>query len=135
MVMSPLVVVVSINGVVQTNIAYTSTGTGGRTITFSSGMTVGDVVRLQHLGFHPTYVAVGDNSVTTTKILNNAFVPRLFRKNKKNNSGKLIFNYHDLDQFHLQTKKLKTNQFLSFALSLKCLKKFYLCTIHLLAKK
>ena len=64
--------IVSINGVVQTNIAYTSTGTGGRTITFSSGMTVGDVVRLQHLGFHPTYVAVGDNSVTTTKILNNA---------------------------------------------------------------
>lgn len=60
--------VVSINGVVQTNIAYTSTGTGGRTITFSSGMTVGDVVRLQHLGFHPTYVAVGDNSVTGAKI-------------------------------------------------------------------
>ncbi len=60
--------VVSINGVVQTNIAYTSTGTGGRTITFSSGMTVGDVVRLQHLGFHPTYVAVSDNSVTGAKI-------------------------------------------------------------------
>ena len=64
--------VVSINGVVQTNIAYTSTGTGGRTITFSSGMTVGDVVRLQHLGFHPTYVAVGDNSVTTAKVADNA---------------------------------------------------------------
>ncbi len=64
--------VVSINGVVQTNIAYTSTGTGGRTITFSSGMTVGDVVRLQHLGFHPTYVAVGDNSVTTAKVADNS---------------------------------------------------------------
>ena len=35
-------------------------------------MTVGDVVRLQHLGFHPTYVAVGDNSVTTAKVADNA---------------------------------------------------------------
>jgi hypothetical protein len=41
---------VSINGVVQTNAAFGLSGTGSRTLTFVSGITLGDVVRVLHLG-------------------------------------------------------------------------------------
>ena len=45
---------VSINGVIQTNAAFALSGTGSRTLTFTSGMTVGDVVRVAHHGYKPT---------------------------------------------------------------------------------
>ena len=63
---------VSINGVVQTNAAFGLDGTGNRTLTFSSGMTVGDVVRVVHHGYKPMTVSVADDIVTTQKIANNA---------------------------------------------------------------
>ena len=59
---------VSINGVVQTNAAFGLDGTGNRTLTFSSGMTVGDVVRVVHHGYKPMTVSVADDIVTTQKI-------------------------------------------------------------------
>ena len=39
---------VSINGVTQTNAAFALSGTGSRTLTFVSGLTVGDGVRVLH---------------------------------------------------------------------------------------
>ena len=59
---------VSINGVVQTNAAFGLSGTGSRTLTFVSGMTVGDVVRVLHHGYKPMTVTVADDIVTTQKI-------------------------------------------------------------------
>ena len=59
---------VSINGVVQTNAAFGLDGTGNRTLTFSSGMTVDDVVRVVHHGYKPMTVSVDDLSITTQKI-------------------------------------------------------------------
>ena len=59
---------VSINGVVQTNAAFGLDGTGNRTLTFSSGMTVDDVVRVVHHGYKPMTVTVADDIVTTQKI-------------------------------------------------------------------
>ena len=56
---------VSINGVIQTNAAFALSGTGSRTLTFVSGMTVGDVVRVLHHGYKPLTMTVGDNIVTT----------------------------------------------------------------------
>ena len=63
---------VSINGVVQTNAAFGLDGTGNRTLTFSSGMTVGDVVRVVHHGYKPMTVTVADDIVTTQKIADDA---------------------------------------------------------------
>ena len=63
---------VSINGVVQTNAAFGLDGTGNRTLTFSSGMTVDDVVRVVHHGYKPMTVSVDDLSITTQKIENDA---------------------------------------------------------------
>jgi hypothetical protein len=63
---------VSINGVVQTNAAFGLDGTGNRTLTFSSGMTVDDVVRVVHHGYKPMTVSVADDIVTTQKIANDA---------------------------------------------------------------
>jgi hypothetical protein len=63
---------VSINGVVQTNAAFGLSGTGSRTLTFVSGMTVGDVVRIAHHGYKPLTVTVNDGSIVTGKIANNA---------------------------------------------------------------
>ena len=63
---------VSINGVIQTNAAFALSGTGSRTLTFVSGMTVGDVVRVLHHGYKPMTVSVADDIVTTQKIADNA---------------------------------------------------------------
>ena len=63
---------VSINGVIQTNAAFALSGTGSRTLTFTSGMTVGDVVRVLHHGYKPMTVSVADDIVTTQKIADNA---------------------------------------------------------------
>ena len=61
-------IIVSINGVVQTNAAFALSGTGGRTLTFVSGITLNDVVRVVHMGYRPTYIAVQANSIDGTKI-------------------------------------------------------------------
>jgi len=63
---------VSINGVIQTNAAFALSGTGSRTLTFVSGMTVGDVVRVLHHGYKPLTVTVNDGIVTTQKLAANA---------------------------------------------------------------
>jgi len=60
---------VSINGVTQTNAAFALSGTGSRTLTFVSGITLGDVVRVLHHGYKPMTVTVADDIVTTQKIL------------------------------------------------------------------
>jgi hypothetical protein len=65
-------IIVSINGVTQTNAAFALSGTGSRTLTFVSGMTVGDVVRVLHHGYKPMTVTVADNIVTTQKIEDDA---------------------------------------------------------------
>ena len=59
---------VSINGVIQTNAAFALSGTGSRALTVTSGMTVGDVVRVLHHGYKPSTISVADGSVTTQKI-------------------------------------------------------------------
>ena len=59
---------VSINGVIQTNAAFGLSGTGSRTLTFVSGMIVGDGIRVLHTGYKPMTVTVADNIVTTQKI-------------------------------------------------------------------
>ena len=61
-------IIVSINGVVQTNAAFALSGTGGRTLTFVSGITLNDVVRVVHMGYRPTYISVQANSIDGTKI-------------------------------------------------------------------
>ena len=63
---------VSINGVVQTNAAFGLSGTGSRTLTFVSGITLGDVVRVLHHGYKPMSVSVDALSIGTSKIANNA---------------------------------------------------------------
>ena len=63
---------VSINGVTQTNAAFALSGTGSRTLTFVSGMTVGDVVRVLHHGYKPMTVSVDALSIGTSKIADNA---------------------------------------------------------------
>ena len=63
---------VSINGVVQTNAAFGLSGTGSRTLTFVSGITLGDVVRVLHHGYKPMTVTVADDIVTTQKIADDA---------------------------------------------------------------
>ena len=65
-------IIVSINGVVQTNAAFALSGTGSRTLTFTSGMTVGDVVRVAHHGYKPSTISVADASITEQKIADNA---------------------------------------------------------------
>ena len=65
-------IIVTINGVTQSNAAFGLDGTGNRTLTFSSGMTVDDVVRVVHHGYKPMTVSVDDLSITTQKIADNA---------------------------------------------------------------
>ena len=62
-------IIVSINGVTQTNAAFGLGGIGNKTLTFVSGMIVGDVIRVLHTGYKPMTVTVADNIVTTQKIL------------------------------------------------------------------
>ena len=63
---------VSINGVTQTNAAFGLSGTGSRTLTFVSGMTVGDVIRVLHTGYKPITLSVDNLSIATGKIADNA---------------------------------------------------------------
>ena len=58
-------IIVSINGVVQTNAAF---GLSGRILTFVSGITLNDVVRVVHMGYSPTYTTVQANSIDGNKI-------------------------------------------------------------------
>jgi len=58
-------IIVSINGVVQTNAAFSLSG---RVLTFTSDMVVGDIVRVVHMGFRPTYTSVAANSIDGTKL-------------------------------------------------------------------
>ena len=63
---------VSINGVVQSNDAFALSGTGSRTLTFTSGMTVGDLVRVLHHGYKPMTISVDSLSIGTEKIATGA---------------------------------------------------------------
>ena len=65
-------IVVAINGVVQSGTAYGMSGTGNRTLTFTAGLTVGDEVRVLHIGFKPTTTNTPDDSITTAKIVDGA---------------------------------------------------------------
>ena len=65
-------IVVSINGVVQAGTAYGVSGTGGRTLTFTAGVTLNDVVRILHIGYKPATITVANSGVTTAKIADNA---------------------------------------------------------------
>ena len=47
-------------------------GTGNRTLTFSAGLTVGDELRVLHIGFKPTTTIFADNTVTNAKMADNA---------------------------------------------------------------
>jgi hypothetical protein len=54
-------IIVSINGVLQPASAYTISGT---TLSFSApGLTLNDVLRVQHIGYKPSYFQVQDGSV------------------------------------------------------------------------
>ena len=53
-------ILVSINGVVQPASAYTISGT---TLTMSAGLTLNDVLRVQHIGYKPTYTTVQNSSI------------------------------------------------------------------------
>ena len=58
-------IIVSINGVLQPASAFTLSGTGNKTLTFPApaAVAVGDVLRIQHIGYKPTYTTVQDGSV------------------------------------------------------------------------
>ena len=65
-------IIAAINGVVQSGTAYAVSGTGNRTLTFTAGLTVGDQLRVLHIGFKPATNFVPDNSVTTVKLADNS---------------------------------------------------------------
>ncbi len=65
-------IIISINGVVQAGTAYGVSGTGGRTLTFTAGVTLNDVVRILHIGYKPATMTVANSGVTTAKIADNA---------------------------------------------------------------
>ena len=65
-------IIISINGVVQAGTAYGVSGTGGRTLTFTAGVTLNDGVRILHIGYKPATITVANNGVTTAKIADNA---------------------------------------------------------------
>ena len=58
-------IIVSINGVVQTNDAFSLSG---RVLTFTSNMVAGDVVRVVHMGFRPTTHQPAANSIDGTHL-------------------------------------------------------------------
>ena len=65
-------IIISINGVVQAGTAYGVSGTGGRTLTFTAGVTLNDIVRVAHIGYKPsTYVPAAD-AVDGSHIQDNA---------------------------------------------------------------
>ena len=65
-------IIVTINGVLQSGTAYSMSGTGNRTLTFSAPLTVGDELRVLHIGFKPTTTIFADETVTTAKLADNA---------------------------------------------------------------
>ena len=58
-------IIVSINGVGQPASAYTLSGTDNKTLTFPApaAVAVGDVLRVQHIGYKPTYTTVQNGSI------------------------------------------------------------------------
>ena len=56
-------IIVSINGVLQPASAYTLSGTDNKTLTMSAGLTLNDVLRVQHIGYKPTYTTVQNGSI------------------------------------------------------------------------
>ena len=62
-------IIVSINGVVQTNAAFSMSG---RVLTFVSGITLNDVVRVAHHGYKPKTISVSNDSIGTSKIADDA---------------------------------------------------------------
>ena len=62
-------IIVSINGVVQTNAAFSL---NGRVLTFVSGITLNDVVRVAHHGYKPMTLSVDNLSIGTSKIADDA---------------------------------------------------------------
>ena len=62
-------IIVSINGVVQTNAAFSLSG---RVLTFVSGITLNDVVRVAHHGYKPTTISVANDSIGTQKLADSA---------------------------------------------------------------
>ena len=62
-------IIVSINGVLQPASAYTIGGTYNKTLTFSApGLTLNDVLRVQHIGYKPTYTTVQNGSIDSAHI-------------------------------------------------------------------
>jgi len=55
-------IIVSINGVLQPASAYTIS-VSGTTLTMSAGLTLNDVLRVQHIGYKPTYTTVQTGSI------------------------------------------------------------------------
>ena len=59
-------IIVSINGVVQPASAYTIIGT---TLSFAApGLTLNDVLRVQHIGYKPTYTTVQNGSIGISQL-------------------------------------------------------------------
>ena len=65
-------IIVAINGVLQSGTAYSMGGTGNRTLTFSAPLTVGDELRVLHIGFKPTTTIFADETVSTAKLVDGA---------------------------------------------------------------
>ena len=63
-------IIVSINGVLQPASAYTLSGTENKTLTFPApaAVAVGDVLRVQHIGYKPTYTTVQDGSIDSAHL-------------------------------------------------------------------
>ena len=65
-------IIVTINGVLQSGSAYEMSGTGNRTLTFSAPLTVGDELRVLHIGFKPTTTIFANETVSTAKLVDGA---------------------------------------------------------------
>ena len=63
-------IIVSINGVGQPASAYTLSGADNKTLTFPApaAVAVGDVLRVQHIGYKPTYTTVQDGSIDSAHL-------------------------------------------------------------------
>ena len=63
-------IIVSINGVGQPASAYTLSGTDNKTLTFPApaAVAVGDVLRIQHIGYKPSYFGLQPGSVDSAHL-------------------------------------------------------------------